>query len=113
MPTILFVEDEQSIGSGTKEYLEEFKDDYQVTWFDRGDTAYDRLLQPGHTFDCIILNLTLSCLAAIQAPIILMSRNRESERDRIKSERDFLINRKAEKEIKNIQVDLQKLLRRK
>ncbi|MCK4428984.1 MAG: DUF1003 domain-containing protein [Candidatus Aenigmarchaeota archaeon] len=54
----------------------------------------------------IILNLILSCLATIQAPIILMSQNREEERAKIKRERDYLINRKAEREVENIQKDL-------
>ena len=54
----------------------------------------------------ILLNFVLSCLAALQAPIILMSQNRQSELDRMKSERDFAVNRKAEKEISNIQKDL-------
>jgi uncharacterized membrane protein len=55
----------------------------------------------------ILLNFVLSCLAAIQAPIILMSQNRQTERDRMKAERDFAINRKAEKEIEDIQHDLE------
>jgi len=50
----------------------------------------------------ILLNLALSCLAAIQAPIILMSQNRQAERDRIKAEFDYRVNRKAEKEIREI-----------
>ena len=50
----------------------------------------------------ILLNLALSCLAAIQAPIILMSQNRENQRDRIRTQFDYAINRKAEKEIKEI-----------
>ena len=50
----------------------------------------------------ILLNLALSCLAAIQAPIILMSQNREVQRDRLKAEFDYKINRKAEKEIREI-----------
>lgn len=57
----------------------------------------------------ILLNLFLSCLAAIQAPIILMSQNRQAERDRIKAERDHTINMKEEKEIENIQVDLEEI----
>ena len=55
----------------------------------------------------ILLNFVLSCLAAIQAPIILMSQNRQAERDRMKSERDFAVNRKAEKEIGDMQHDLE------
>ncbi len=44
----------------------------------------------------ILLNLLLSCVAAIQAPIILMSQNREESRDRIRAEADYEINLKAE-----------------
>jgi len=58
----------------------------------------------------IILNLCLSCLAAIQAPIILMSQNRQTQRDRYKSEYDYRINKKAEEEIREIK---KLLLRRK
>lgn len=65
----------------------------------------------GNPFDpypFILLNLVLSCLAAIQAPVILMSQNREMQRDRTRAEYDYAINRKAEKE--NITI-LQKLNR--
>lgn len=55
----------------------------------------------------ILLNFVLSCLAAVQAPIILMSQNRQSELDRMKAERDFSVNRKAEKEIEDMQKDLE------
>lgn len=47
----------------------------------------------------ILLNLLLSCLAAIQAPIIMMSQNRQETKDRIRSEHDYKINLKAELEI--------------
>ena len=50
----------------------------------------------------ILLNLVLSCLAAIQAPIILMSQNRTAQRDRLKAEFDYRINKKAEREIREI-----------
>ena len=50
----------------------------------------------------IMLNLVLSCLAAIQAPIILMSQNRENQRDRIRARYDYNINKKAEKEIQQV-----------
>ena len=50
----------------------------------------------------ILLNLFLSCLAAIQAPVILMSQNREAQRDRLKTDYDYQINKKAEKEIREI-----------
>lgn len=57
----------------------------------------------------IVLNLTLSCLAAVQAPIILMSQNRQERRDRIKAEMDFRVNKKAEKEIEDMQRDFEEV----
>ena len=48
----------------------------------------------------ILLNLILSCIAAIQSPIILMSQNRLEKKDRKRSEHDYLINLKAELEIR-------------
>jgi len=56
-----------------------------------------------------LLNLVLSCLAALQAPIILMSQYRAAERDRAKAERDYFVNRKAEREIENVQKDLNEI----
>jgi len=56
----------------------------------------------------ILLNLALSCLAAIQAPIILMSQNRENQRDRLRAQFDYAINKKAEKEIREIRELLMK-----
>ncbi len=50
----------------------------------------------------ILLNLFLSCLAAIQAPVILMSQNRENQMDRERARYDYAINKKAEKEIREI-----------
>ena len=48
----------------------------------------------------ILLNLILSCLAAIQAPIIMMSQNRQEQKDRERAEHDYKVNLKAELEIK-------------
>jgi uncharacterized membrane protein len=50
----------------------------------------------------ILLNLVLSCLAAIQAPVILMSQNRQSQKDRTKMEYDYRVNRRADKNIEKI-----------
>jgi uncharacterized membrane protein len=50
----------------------------------------------------ILLNLFLSLLAAIQAPVILMSQNRTDTKDRLRSELDFTINRRAEAEIQDL-----------
>ena len=57
----------------------------------------------------ILLNFVLSCMAAIQAPIILMSQNRAAERDRIAAKYDYQVNRKAEREISNVKKDLGKI----
>jgi len=53
-------------------------------------------------FPFILLNLVLSCLAAIQAPVIMMSQNRQEARDRLRAEHDYQVNLKAELEIKQL-----------
>jgi len=55
---------------------------------------------PFDPYPFILLNLLLSCLAAIQAPIIMMSQNRLEQKDRQRGEHDYQINLKAELEIK-------------
>ncbi len=58
----------------------------------------------------ILLNLILSCLASIQAPIIMMSQNRQEEKDRERAEWDLKINEKAEAEIREISKKLDILM---
>jgi len=58
----------------------------------------------------ILLNLVLSCLAAIQAPIIMMSQNRQSERDRLESAHDYETDLKAELEIASLHDKMDHLL---
>lgn len=53
-------------------------------------------------FPFILMNLVLSCIAALQAPIIMMSQNRQEEKDRQRSENDYLVNMKAEMEIRRL-----------
>ena len=72
---------------------------------------YNSLAPIGDNFDpypFILMNLILSCIAALQAPIIMMSQNRQEEKDRKRSENDYLINLKAELEIRalNQKIDL-------
>lgn len=50
----------------------------------------------------ILLNLVLSCLAALQAPIIMMSQNRQAEKDRLRANEDYCTNLKAELEIQHL-----------
>lgn len=58
----------------------------------------------------ILLNLILSCLAATQAPIIMMSQNRQEQKDRLRAEHDYKINLKAELEIKLLSEKIDHLL---
>jgi len=64
------------------------------------------VLTPGNDrfdpYPFILMNLILSCIAALQAPIIMMSQNRQEEKDRQRSENDYLINMKAEMEIRSL-----------
>jgi CRP/FNR family transcriptional regulator, cyclic AMP receptor protein len=57
----------------------------------------------------ILLNLFLSMLAAVQAPIIMMSQNRQDAKDRLRSELDFAVNRKAEMEITQLAARLNRV----
>lgn len=66
--------------------------------------------QPFDPFPFILLNLILSCLAAIQAPIIMMSQNRQEQKDRQRAEHDYKINLKAELEIKLLSEKIDHLL---
>lgn len=58
----------------------------------------------------ILLNLVLSCLAAIQAPVIMMSQNRKEEKDRRRAEADYKTNLKAELEIRHLHIKLDQLI---
>ena len=60
----------------------------------------------------ILLNLVLSCLAAIQAPIIMMSQNRQEAKDRLRSENDYRVNLKAELEIRHLHEKMDHLINR-
>lgn len=58
----------------------------------------------------ILMNLVLSCLAALQAPIIMMSQNRQEEKDRKRAENDYLVNLKAELEVRKLHRKIDLLL---
>lgn len=58
----------------------------------------------------ILMNLILSCIAALQAPVIMMSQNRQEEKDRKRAENDYLINLKAELEIKSLNEKIEILM---
>ncbi len=58
----------------------------------------------------ILLNLILSCLAALQAPVIMMSQNRQEQKDRERSKKDYMINLKSELEIRTLHEKLDHLI---
>ncbi len=58
----------------------------------------------------ILLNLILSCLAALQAPVIMMSQNRQEEKDRERSKMDYMINLKSEVEIRTLHEKIDHLM---
>lgn len=68
------------------------------------------LWRPLDPFPFILLNLMLSCLAAIQAPIIMMSQNRQEAKDRLRAENDYKINLKSEIEVRTLHEKVDHLL---
>lgn len=60
------------------------------------------LARPFDPYPYILLNLVLSCIAAVQAPIIMMSQKRQEQKDRLRSENDYQVNLKAELEIRQL-----------
>ena len=78
-----------------------------VTYSGINVSLHDRAWDP---YPFILLNLFLSMLAAIQAPVIMMSQNRQDIKDRLRSELDFDVNRRAEVEIKSLTHQLRILI---
>jgi len=70
------------------------------------------LSRPFDPYPFILLNLVLSCLAAIQAPIIMMSQNRQEAKDRARGEHDYQVNLKAEIEIRQLHIKIDNLMNR-
>jgi uncharacterized membrane protein len=66
--------------------------------------------RPVDPYPFILLNLVLSCIAAIQAPIIMMSQNRQEAKDRLRSQHDYQVNLKAELEIRQLHEKIDHLL---
>jgi uncharacterized membrane protein len=68
------------------------------------------LARPFDPYPYILLNLVLSCIAAIQAPVIMMSQNRQETKDRLRAEHDYQVNLKAELEIRHLNGKMDLLL---
>lgn len=72
--------------------------------------AWLLLSKPFDPYPFILLNLILSCIAAIQAPVIMMSQNRQEARDRLRAENDYVVNLKSELEIRLLHEKIDHLL---
>ncbi len=72
--------------------------------------AFVLTARPPDPYPFILLNLILSCLAAIQAPIIMMSQNRQEAKDRLRAQHDYQVNLKAELEIRHLHEKMDHLL---
>jgi uncharacterized membrane protein len=72
--------------------------------------SYVMIKKPFDPFPFILLNLILSCLAAIQAPVIMMSQNRQESKDRARAQNDYQVNLKAEIEIRQLHEKIDHLL---
>ena len=80
---------------------------FLVLWI--GINSVQFLFKPFDHYPYILLNLMLSCLAAIQAPVIMMSQNRQEAKDRLRSEHDYEVNLKSELEIQGLHEKLDQL----
>lgn len=74
-----------------------------VAWNASREPAFD-------PFPFILLNLVLSCIAALQAPVIMMSQNRQQAKDRLRADHDYRINLKAELEVRHLNLKMDQLL---
>ncbi len=75
--------------------------------------SFNLVYLSGKSFDpypFILLNLILSCLAALQAPVIMMSQNRQEEKDRERARADYMVNLKAELEIRTLHEKIDHLI---
>jgi uncharacterized membrane protein len=79
-----------------------------TTWIALNASAL--FVRPFDPYPFILLNLVLSLLAAIQAPVIMMSQNRQEARDRLRAESDYKVNLKAEIEIRTLNEKMDQLL---
>jgi uncharacterized membrane protein len=81
---------------------------FLLLWITANSVAFFWL--PADPYPFILLNLMLSCLAALQAPIIMMSQNRQEAKDRVRAEHDYRVNLKAELEIRHLHEKIDHLL---
>lgn len=70
------------------------------------------LKKPFDPYPYVFLNLILACLSSIQAPIIMMSQNREAEKDRLRAENEYLINQKSEIILEDLHMKIDNIINR-
>ncbi len=78
-----------------------------IVWMIINSVAFIKHFDP---YPFILLNLVLSCLAAIQAPIIMMSQNRQEAKDRLRAQNDYEVNLKAELIIEDLHTKADKII---
>jgi uncharacterized membrane protein len=83
---------------------------FMAIWI--GSNSIALLARPFDPYPYILLNLILSCIAAVQAPVIMMSQNRQEAKDRVRGQHDYQINLKAELEIRHLHEKMDHLLSR-
>jgi uncharacterized membrane protein len=112
-------EDKRTIGERAADVVADFGGSWNfiglffvvlVAWMGFNVWAVTRDVFDPYPF--ILLNLVLSCLAAIQAPIIMMSQKRQEAKDRLRSQNDYLVNLKAELEIRHLHEKMDHLINR-
>lgn len=81
---------------------------FLLTWI--GINAFVFLNKGFDPYPFILLNLILSCIAALQAPVIMMSQNRQEEKDRLRAKNDYMVNLKSELEIRLLHEKLDHLI---
>jgi len=81
---------------------------FMAVWI--GSNSIALLARPFDPYPYILLNLILSCIAAVQAPVIMMSQNRLEAKDRVRGQHDYQINLKAELEIRHLHEKMDHLL---
>lgn len=111
-------EQKQTIGEKISDKIAEFGGSWKfiiiffiilISWM--GINTIILLNKPFDPFPFILLNLVLSTIAALQAPVIMMSQNRLEAKDRLRAEHDYRINLKAELEIRHLHEKIDHLLR--
>ncbi len=112
-------EDRRTVGEKTADIVADFGGSWMfigiffavlVVWMAFNIWASTREVFDPYPF--ILLNLVLSCIAAIQAPIIMMSQKRQEAKDRLRSENDYRVNLKAELEIRHLHEKMDHLINR-